>query len=464
MSTASPLPLNSNAPSAAQQVSLFEEPSKSSFHPLHVPSGMLVGIPASIRQDETRLNDYLIHGLKLGLGALAQAAVSLDTTEYVATIQREFAVIQQEWSQLQSESRQELEQLIDQELTGENSALATELKRYLADGGTFSKALDDIHRKLADPNNLTSIPGQVKALLAAAFEQADAPFRKALSIADHNSPLGQLLEQQRRELANHKAAIAQLHTTLQQEVKDQFELIKTGLNIQALLEQQQANQAELLEKSIQKGRPFEVTTAECLDQASRYNKDVVTPLSDAMVEGTRRKVGDVLVEIVDEDCTDLKIVVETKAGQYSITGKRGLIKQMQEAMEFRNAQAAIAVVRRDHMKQNQAVYSEMGSNLTLVAVDPENEEFGLLPLELAYISTRSRLITQNRKADDELLDWNAIQQTIEQLSACLNNTQAMKANCTSAKGSIDKIHTDIQQMETSMKHRLSVLRIQLGMA
>ncbi|MFH7242135.1 MAG: hypothetical protein ACHWZW_04715 [Spirulina sp.] len=464
MSTPPSVSLKAHAPVAVRQVSLFDELSDSGFHPLHVPLDVLVSIPASIRQDEIRLNDYLIHGLKLGLGALAQAAVSLDTTEYVATIQREFAAIQQSWSQLQTESRQELEQLIDQELTGENSALATELKRYLADGGTFTKALEDIHRKLADPNNLTSIPGQVKALLSAAFEQADAPFRKALSIADHNSPLGQLLEHQQRELANHKAAITQLHTNLHQEFKEQFELIKNGLNIQALLEQQQAEQSALLEKSIQKGRPFEVVAAECLDQASRYCKDIVTPLSDELVEGTGRKVGDVLVEIFDEACADIKIVVETKAGQYNIGGKRGLIKQMQEAMEFRNAQAAIAVVHRDYAKQNQAVYSELGHNLVMVAVDPDNEESGLLPLELAYLSTRSKLIALHRKGSSEQLDLNAIQQTIDQLSACLNSAQAMKANCTAAKTSVDKVYADIQQMESGVKQQLSTLRSQLGLA
>ena len=138
MSTASPVPLKAHAPVAVRQVSLFDKPGELGSHPLHVPSDMLVSIPASIRQDEIRLNDYLIHGLKLGLGALAQAAVSLDTTEYVSTIQREFTSIHQSWSKLQADSRQELEQLIDQELTGENSALATELKRYLADGGTLT--------------------------------------------------------------------------------------------------------------------------------------------------------------------------------------------------------------------------------------------------------------------------------------------------------------------------------------
>jgi len=464
MSKSSSLPLKAQNPSITHQVSLFEDLHEANYHPLHVPSELLASIPVSIQQDKNRLNDYLLHGLKLGLGALAQAAVSLDTTEYVATIQREFAAIQQSWGQLQAESRKEFEQLIDQELTGENSALGTELKHYLAEGGTFSKALDDIHAKLADPNNLASIPGQIKALLTATFEQADAPFRKALSIADHNSPLGQLLEHQRRELANHKAVISQLHTNLHQEVKEQFELIKNGLNIQSLLEQQQASQAQLLEKSIQKGRPFEVMAAECLEQASRYCKDIVMPLSDELVQGTRRKIGDVLVEIIDEASADLKIVVEAKAGQYTINGKRGLIKQVQEAMEFRNAQAAIAVIHRDHIKQNGSVYREMGHNIVMVAVDPDNEEFGLLPLEIAYLSIRSKLITSYRKDNSDQIDMKAVQQTIEQLSSCLNNTQAMKTNCTASKTSIDKIYADINQMESSVKLQLSNLRSQLGSA
>jgi hypothetical protein len=337
------------------------------------------------------------------------------------------------------------------------------LKNYLADDGSFAKALGDIRRQLADPENLSSIPGQVRTLLSDIFERADSPFRKALSIADQDSSLYQMLEHQRRELSTHKAAITQLHTTLQQEVKEQFELIKNGLNIQELLARQQAEQAALLEKSTQKGRPFEVVVAEYLDQASRYSKDIVIPLNDELVEGTRRKIGDVLIELFDETASDLKIIVGTKSGQYNLAGKRGLMKQMQEAMEFRNAQAEIAVVRRDYMKQNQAVYSEMGNNLTVVAVDPENDEFGLLPLELAYISTRSRLIVHNRRADDEPLDLNAIQQTIEQLSTCLNNTQAMKTNCTAAKSSVDRVYADIRQMETQVKHQLSVLRLQLGM-
>lgn len=125
---------------------------------------------------------------------------------------------------------------------------------------------------------------------------------------------------------------------------------------------------------------------------------------------------------------------------------------------------AIAVVHRDYTKQNQAVYSELGHNLVMVAVDPDNEEFGLLPLELAYLSTRSKLIALHRKGNSEQLDLNAIQQTIDQLSACLNSTQAMKANCTAAKTSVDKVYADIQQMESGVKHQLSTLRSQLGLA
>jgi|GEM_PF-7115345 len=462
MSTAVSVSTHAQAPSSAGQLNVFDAFSGSSY-PLGVPFDMLVDVPVTVKQDEERLSDYLIHALKVGLVAFTQAAVSLDTTEYVSAIQREFEAFRQSLHQLQAEKREELERLIDQELTGENSALATELKNYLADDGSFAKALGDIRRQLADPENLSSIPGQVRTLLSDIFERADSPFRKALSIADQDSPLYQMLEHQRRELSTHKAAITQLHTTLQQEVKEQFELIKNGLNIQELLARQQAEQAALLEKSTQKGRPFEVVVAEYLDQASRYSKDIVIPLNDELVEGTRRKIGDVLIELFDETAFDLKIIVETKSGQYNLAGKRGLMKQMQEAMEFRNAQAAIAVVRRDYMKQNQAVYSEMGNNLTVVAVDPENDEFGLLPLELAYISTRSRLIVHNRRADDEPLDLNAIQRTIEQLSTCLNNTQAMKTNCTAAKSSVDRVYADIHQMETQVKHQLSVLRLQLGM-
>jgi phage gp46-like protein len=98
----------------------------------------------------------------------------------------------------------------------------------------------------------------------------------------------------------------------------------------------------------------------------------------------------------------------------------------------------------------------------MVAVDPDNEEFGLLPLELAYISIRSKLITLHRKDNSEQFDIKAIQQTVEQLSSCLNNTQAMKANCTASKTSIDKIYNDINQMESGVKLQLSTLRSQLG--
>ena len=197
---------------------------------------------------------------------------------------------------------------------------------------------------------------------------------------------------------------------------------------------------------------------------TRYNRDTVNNLGDVLVEGSRRKVGDVLIEIHEEICSSLQVIAEVKSGNYNLEGKDGMVKQTLEAMQFRKAQDGIAVVQRKYAKMTQPVYSERGSNIVIVIVEPENEQSGFLPLEVAYMALRTRLLTQYSKSGSLRVDFSAAEQTIAQITNCLNSAQSMKNNCTAAKTSIDRTYIDLQQMEAAIKQQLATLRIQLGLS
>jgi hypothetical protein len=65
----------------------------SSAFSLSVPTELLTQVPEFIRADRMRCEEYLLNATKLGLNALSQASLSLDTTQYVEAVRAETQAI-----------------------------------------------------------------------------------------------------------------------------------------------------------------------------------------------------------------------------------------------------------------------------------------------------------------------------------------------------------------------------------
>ena len=217
---------------------------------------------------------------------------------------------------------------------------------------------------------------------------------------------------------------------------------------------------ELREQTAAKGIPFEQEVERHLEFIKSPN-DSVEAVGEIAVEGTRRKVGDVLVTTDEPGHPQHKMVFEVKAGNYTLTGDKSLKKQLTDSMELRGARGGIAVVRRRFLKGKQKIWHEEGNNRLIIAVD-ENEiekttDFTLL--EVAYAVMRNRLlqITGGTAAELPRINTAEVELLVDEISEALEAVKGLKNNCTTVSTAMNDIQAKIANMEVKIKH--SVLNI-----
>jgi len=412
-----------------------------------IPDRIIQALPAELRDEPAQREPYLLKALELGLKCLAVAGVHLDTD----VVRTEFGRVEEAVKAIEKGLRE----LMAAELTDEDSRLLKTLKGGVSDLATKLSALG---AELADPARADSVPGRTKRLLDDFFNGADGTFRKAMSLSHKDSPLRLFLDETDRKIRQYRADLDDRFRPFEER------FTKLEANIGRLLEQAGFKQdlQEARDKSSAKGTPFEEQVADVLAHVA-FNSDRVDRIGDDAVDGTRVKRGDVLVHVEQEEGEVGRIVVEAKAGAHAVRGKDGLLKQLADAMEYRDAQAGIAVVTKEHAGQRQRVYDPQGRDRIVVVVDPGDEKAGFLPLELAYLSLRDRLLAIRREGGDEGPDTAAAENEILGIANALNTVQAMKRNCTEINKNADKVRTDLEEMEKSIRERIGALQRHLGL-
>ena len=211
----------------------------------------------------------------------------------------------------------------------------------------------------------------------------------------------------------------------------------------------------LREQTAAKGAPFEEEVERHLELIKSPN-DSVDAVGEIAVEGTRRKVGDVLVTTEETGHPQYKMVFEVKAGDYTMTGPKSLKKQLTDSMELRGASAGIAVVRRKYLKVKQKVWQEEGKNRLIIAVD-ENEEdkttdFTLL--EVAYAIMRNRLLQNTDVSAPETPTINTaeVEALVDDITEALEVVKGLKNNCTTVSTAMNDIQAKIANMELKIKN------------
>ena len=155
-------------------------------------------------------------------------------------------------------------------------------------------------------------------------------------------------------------------------------------------------------------------------------------------------------------------MVEAKAGGHAIGGKEGVLTQLSEAMDFRQATGGIVVVTKEHAGKRQRTFDRRGSDRIIVVVDPDDNERGFLSLEVAYTVLRERILAAERKEAEGRADFQEMENAVARIENALAAVQSMKVNCTSAKDTIDKLRTSIEQMEDAIRDQLRTLRRQVA--
>jgi len=293
--------------------------------------------------------------------------------------------------------------------------------------------------------------------LSAWFNNSQSSFQQAFDINDKNSPLGKFKVSLDSDLVDHQDAVSELIGDIQETVEEDLNEIKRHLGIEVAVEEE-------AQKGTGKGVKFEAEIDTHLNDNTGGVSDAIAVVGTMLIEGTPRKVGDVLSEIEAPGTSDLKIIIEVKAGSdYTMTGgtekKKTLPDQMKESMDLRKAQASIAVIDIKNLKKKMKPYMELDKRRILVAVDRENEDFTLL--DVAYSILRWRIIeSQVGQSQDvtSTLDVDRVQELIKEILSRLETTRAMKRNCNESSKMIIGVRSEIEKFELDIKTRANELQ------
>jgi hypothetical protein len=339
-----------------------------------------------------------------------------------------------------------------------NDALAFGLKAMLQasvgiDTSVVNAQFDQWKSQVSD--KLIGKDSEFETALSAWFNNSQGSFQQAFDINNKTSPLGKFKDALDTDLDNHQDAVNELIEGIQETLVEDMNEIKRTLGIETAVKEE-------AEKGTQKGGKFEEEVAEFLE-AAKGNSDGIGIVGEMLIDGTKRKVGDVLVEIDSPGITNLKMILEVKAGaDYTLRGgtekKPTLPDQMTTAMQLRTCHGSIAVTDLKHLKKTQKAWNELDRHRILIAVDRDNEDFTLL--EIAYKVLRYRLL-QDASVDAtaaDALDAVKFNNLLKEILSRLETTTKMKRACTDSAKAMQGVHADITKLEIDIKAKVVELQ------
>ena len=395
---------------------------------LDIPDEILQNVPDDVRADDTLLRQYLLRALSIGIQAIGSASVNLDLT----IIQRAFEEVHDTMTEQQEHAQKALTELLESDLTGEDSKLVRQLQHFLGEEGKMAKIL----QKLADPENTGSIPLVVREELEKALEDESNRIGRLLDSTDPDSQLGQFLRTLQTQQDNLNTKVDERMKAMQLDFEKQMGEWREALRIDERQAEHDEELAEMLDKSTQKGIHFENDAVdELLDIAGAYG-DEIEHTGGEGEGGTRRKVGDIVIVINSPGIDQIRVSIEAKSGGIS---KKDLLRQIRAGVDNRNADCGIGLMDLKHKQVRQDIYEEHGENL-LICVDWANQEW--LSLEVAYRSLRARLIAEEVRArSEDEIDQVALSKHIQDALSELSEFQSMKNNTSEAV----KLMTGVRQ-------------------
>jgi hypothetical protein len=310
---------------------------------------------------------------------------------------------------------------VEQVFGPENGHLSRELEKLFSDGST------------------ASVQNRVRELVQETMARSREDLMKQFSSADGANPLADFKAGTIRVL---KAAEERQHETQQQMLRQMSELEK---QLQALrLEKEKLDEVEAeRERGTAKGRSFEESVADAVDELALAQGDVAEAVGD-LKEATG-KVGDVVVEI--DACNGPargRIVIEAKDARLS---KPKALEELDRALSERSADVAVLVVPSgDEVPAKMQELREYNGDKLVVAYDPGADS---LPLEVAYRLARARVLMKRSDADG--VDAGAVRDTAERALAALTEERRIKNQLTGAKTGIDKAYGMVEEMSARVR-------------
>ena len=412
---------------------------------LSLPENVWVQIPERFRASEEDLIDYLQNATQIGILAMANASLSLDTSELERMVEH---TSQQTISQ-QEEINRNLHLFVESNLTGEDSVLARRLQETLGSDGHLERLLNTVLDNLTDPDRANSIPAKTGQVLLQQATQVMATLNEATDITDEKTNLGKFVRDQRVRVEQIKTMVAQSMTEMGEQLDARMKRIEDALNVDEALQAKEQEIEELHEKSTGKGIHFENDSVDALQDIAGLFGDSVEHTGGEGEGASRSKVGDIVLVINHTGLPPTRVAIEAKAGKIA---RKELLRQIRNGVKNRSALCGIGLMERKHMGVRSFVVEKEDENY-LVGVDWKNDDF--LALEVVYRTLRIQLINEQLQSQGEVdIDVDALKRSLAQIKTDLGDFQAMKGNASNAMNVIQNLKDQIEALERKLKREL----------
>jgi hypothetical protein len=210
---------------------------------------------------------------------------------------------------------------------------------------------------------------------------------------------------------------------------------------------------ELYEKTAIKGREIQEKVYEEIDQMARAFEDAVEFTGDLKGRKIRCKTGDIVVVINPEDTggVDARIVFEVKDTGVTLSGKKTIFHELDEAMENRDSVVGVAVISYGRTPEAVCNFRRYPPDKILCSYDTEDEE--CLALELAYKQARWDAMNQ-LKAEKVRADIQEVRGLLRKAEKKLERVTSIKSTLTSVTKGIDAVKGEIDLLREEVRDTL----------
>tara|TARA_Y100001935_G_scaffold138233_1_gene114347 strand:+ start:2853 stop:4235 length:1383 start_codon:yes stop_codon:yes gene_type:complete len=343
-----------------------------------------------------------------------------------------------EMQEISESHKKEIEELH----TNGNSKLVDSLNGTVA-------LLDKAIKEISNPKNTESVPFSVAKLAEEKVAVALSKAQKAQEYAN---------TEQKEALEIKLNSLEVMHAKLLQSIESERESLRELLGLQGLV-------TETKKKSSGKGTLFEDEVSEELMSLTGIFGDELQDIGDLTDGIGSSKVGDHLITVKSANQAVSKIVVEDKAGSFNIGGAKGIIAQLNKAMQNYGATVAIGVVDSENapVKLRKNGYQRYQSNIHLVCVDWEARDFS--SLEILYPLVREMALLEHESfSNGSDVDKESIISLCNECLTRLKDINKLKRNLrdVAAKTTLN-VATELELMQSELKDNFTrLIRIHRG--
>lgn len=414
--------------------------------------------------NEDRRNNFGLRAFKVGVIALrdAEAVSKLDYVE-------------KEFDRMRSDFEQQMEKMFGddgrlvakmQEVFGEDGKMERKLQEFFGDDGRFERVVDEflgedgklekaVHDAVGEDgafqetmDDFLGEKGRLREELDREFGEDSGRLWRLLDPEKETTVLGRFRKQIEDQFDPTKEGSALYE--LRENIDRQFQEIKTGLGIEEAVAEERA-------KGTQKGFDFEDIVVDLVEQVAAPFGDKVEHVGKE--SGPLGDVGDVLSEMNTDEtgAAERRIVVEVKNRGVTLKGKDSIYKELDDAMQNRDAQFGIAAVVAENAERF-APLRYTAPNYILVSVEKDLGES--LELDVAYRLARSLVLSRLARGE-VTLNVETIQAHVQSIRSQLENIRAMKRGLTSAATEIEGVKGSLDNMRDAIRDDLDSLESKL---